>query len=108
MKRKYLLDILIIYTNIFNFRLIVIFKCKATTKQHLINVIGKWFNLFVNQNHYQIMNSYKCGEKNENSIYVCKAFPIYLLLIFFATSLLIINDYFFIEILVLDYIGFLT
>jgi hypothetical protein len=38
------------------------FKCKPTTKQHLIDVMGKWFNLFVNQNHYQIMNSYKCVE----------------------------------------------
>jgi hypothetical protein len=78
MKRNYLLDI---YTNIFNFRLILRLKCKATTKQHLIDVIGKWFNLFVNQNHYQIMNLYKCVEKIENSIYVCKAFPIYLFLI---------------------------
>ncbi len=58
------------------------FKCKATTKQHLIDVMGKWFNLFINQNHYQIMNSYKCIEKIKNSTYVCKAFSIYLLLIF--------------------------
>jgi hypothetical protein len=42
------------------------FKCKLTTKQHLIDVMGKWSNLFVNQSHYQIMNSYKCVEKIKN------------------------------------------
>jgi hypothetical protein len=78
--KNYLLNILIIFTNIFNFKLTVRFKCKATTKQHIIDVMGKWLNLFVNQNHFQIMNSYKCVEKIKNSIYVCKAFPIYLLL----------------------------
>jgi hypothetical protein len=74
MKYIYLLDILIIFTNIFNFRFTMRFKCKATTKKHLIDVMGKWFNLFVNQNHFQIMNSYKCVEKIKNSIYVCRAF----------------------------------
>ncbi len=58
------------------------FKCKATTKQHLIDVMRKWFNLFINQIQYQIMNSYKCVEKIKNSTYVCKAFSIYLLLMF--------------------------
>jgi hypothetical protein len=57
------------------------FKCKATTKQHLIDVMGNWFNLFINQNRYQIMNSYKCVEKMKNSTDVCKVFSIYLFMI---------------------------
>jgi hypothetical protein len=81
MKINYLLDILITFTNIFSFSLTMRFKCKPTTKQHLIDVMGKWFNLFVSQNHYQIMNSFECVEEIKCSIYVCKAFPIYLLLI---------------------------
>jgi hypothetical protein len=40
-KINYLLDILIIFTNIFSFRLSMRFKCKPTTKQHLIDVMGK-------------------------------------------------------------------
>jgi len=78
MRKIKLLDILIISINIFNSRLTVRFKCKATTKKHLIDVMGKWFNLFVNQNHFQIMNLYKRVEKIKNSIYVCRAFPIYI------------------------------
>jgi hypothetical protein len=92
MKIKYLLDILIIFTNIFNFSLTMRLKCKPTTKQHLIDVMEKWFNLFVNQNHYQIMNSFKCVEKIKYSTFVCKAFPIYLLLIFLKYIILNIKS----------------
>jgi hypothetical protein len=54
-----------------------------TNHQTILNRCdGKMVHLFVSRNHYEIMNSFECVEKIKCPIYVCKAFPIYLLLIF--------------------------